>query len=94
MDGRPFKVYNIKQILHNRAYIGIVTCGELEYPASFPAIVPQALWDEVHALMAKTVENRNTRTARTPSTLGNLGYCANCANSDLADRDRCKFKSR
>ncbi len=88
IDGRNFKVYDIKRMLHNRAYIGIVTCGELEYPASFEPIVPRDLWDRVHARMARTVEGRAVRSHRNAHPLGSLGYCANCGGRLHHQHDR------
>jgi DNA invertase Pin-like site-specific DNA recombinase len=49
--GRPHGLSTIHAILRNRAYLGELKHRDQYYPNTHPAIIDQALWDEVQALL-------------------------------------------
>lgn len=78
-DGRPFDKGTIYKLLRNRVYLGEAVHKGESYPGEHDAIVPQALWDEVHAILAKSPRKRaNASRARTPAPLKGLIRCGHC----------------
>ena len=71
--GRPFDKGAIYKLLNNRTLIGEVTHKDNIYPGEHAAIVPRALWDEVHEMMQvspRTRANQNRR--QSPALLRGL----------------------
>ncbi|MBL6081588.1 recombinase family protein, partial [Belnapia sp. T18] len=62
-SGRPLDKGDVYKILNLRTYIGEVTHKGHVYPGEHAAIVPQELWDRVHAILqvsprARAAQNR------------------------------------
>jgi DNA invertase Pin-like site-specific DNA recombinase len=63
----------IYRLLNNRIYIGLAVHKGTAYPGEHEAIVSQALWDKVHAILADSPRKRAARTrAQTPALLKGL----------------------
>lgn len=70
------------KILNNRVYLGQAVHKGKSYPGEHEAIVDQALWDRVHAVLAENSRTRGNRTrARTPAPLKGLLRCTACGSS-------------
>lgn len=50
--GKPFTKQTIYKMLHNRMYLGEIVPKGQSFPGPHQAIVTQAQWDAVHALIA------------------------------------------
>jgi site-specific DNA recombinase len=62
-------------MLQNRIYRGEITHKGNSYPGEHPAIVDQALWDQVHAVLAENRVDREIGSyAKQPSLLAGLGF--------------------
>ena len=62
-------------MLQNRIYRGEITHKGNAYPGEHPAIVDQALWDQVQAVLAENRVNRETGSyAKQPSLLAGLAF--------------------
>ncbi|MBL6082374.1 recombinase family protein [Belnapia sp. T18] len=62
-SGRPLDKRDVYKLLHLRTYIGEVSHKGQVYPGEHAAIVPQELWDRVHAILhvsprARAAQNR------------------------------------
>jgi DNA invertase Pin-like site-specific DNA recombinase len=65
-------------MLQNRIYRGEITHKGDAYPGEHPAIVDQALWDQVQAIFAENRVDREVGTyAKQPSLLAGLAFDAN-----------------
>ncbi len=80
--GRPWNKAHIYRLLNNRKYIGLVEHKGQAYPGEHEAIVPQALWDKVHLVLAEHHRSRENRSrAKTPALLKGLVRCGHCGGS-------------
>ncbi|MBX6382608.1 MAG: recombinase family protein [Microbispora sp.] len=71
--GRPFDKGSLYRLLNNRTFLGEVTHKEKVYPGEHRAIVPQELWDRVHAILQESPRVRANRNRRqTPALLRGL----------------------
>ncbi len=71
--GRIFTKGDIYRVLSNRTYLGVAMHKGKSHPGEHAAIVPQALWDEVHALLTVSPRVRANRTrCQTPALLRGL----------------------
>jgi hypothetical protein len=71
--GRPIDKGYLYKCLSNRTYLGLAIHKGTAYPGEHVAIVPQELWDKVHAILAENCSTRSARTrARTPALLKGL----------------------
>lgn len=62
-------------MLQNRLYRGDITHKGNAYPGEHPAIVDEALWDQVHAVLAENRINREIGSyAKQPSLLAGLAF--------------------
>ncbi len=71
----------VRDILRNRAYLGIVTCDDIEYPGQHPALVSQELWDRCAAIREGRASKVGPTTVRlTPAhpILVEIAHCAHC----------------
>ncbi len=63
----------IYKLLHNRVYIGEAVHKGKAYPGEHQAIIPKALWDKVHAILAEAPRRRaNASRAQAPALLKGL----------------------
>ena len=63
----------IYKLLNNRTYIGLAVHKGTAYPGEHEAIISQALWDNVHSILADSPRQRAARTrAQTPALLKGL----------------------
>ena len=60
--GNPFCKQVLYKILHNRMYLGLMVHKGKSYPGEHEAIIDQALWNSVHAYLAKDPQEKKTRT--------------------------------
>jgi len=68
----------VYKLLNNRVYIGLAVHKGTAYPGEHRAIVPQPLWDKVHAILAESPRKRAARSrAQTPALLKGLIFSAN-----------------
>lgn len=75
--GRPFARGALYLLLQNRIYRGEIVHKDKVYPGLHEAIVDDALWDTVQAVLAENRVERVTRSAATdPSLLAGLVYDA------------------
>lgn len=77
--GRVWGRENVRVVLKNRAYIGMVSSGGVEYQGSHDPLISNALWDETVARRAASTRPRakNKRDVE-PGPLSGLLYCAGC----------------
>ena len=63
--GKPFTKQTLYKMLHNRMYLGEIVHKGQSFPGQHQAIVTQAQWDAVHALIATDgiARRRDTSTA-------------------------------
>ena len=71
--GRPIDKGYLYKCLSNRTYLGLAIHKGTAYPGEHAAIIPQDLWDKVHAILAENGRTRSSRTrAQTPALLKGL----------------------
>jgi len=71
--GKRFDKGKLYKLLNNPVYIAEAVHKGVSYPGEHDAIIPQALWDKVHAATAKNARVRANRTrAQTPALLKGL----------------------
>ena len=76
--GRKITKGDIYKLLNNRACLGLAVHKGTSYPGEHPAIMPQVLWDKVHAILATNGGVRRNRTrAQTPALLKGLIFGPN-----------------
>ena len=61
--GKPFTKQTIYKMLHNRMYLGEIVHKGQSFPGQHQAIVTQAQWDAVHALIAMDATERRRDTS-------------------------------
>jgi site-specific DNA recombinase len=72
-SGKPFDKGALYHLLNNRTYLGLAVHKGTAYPGEHAAIVDQALWDKVHAILSENARTRSARTrAQTPALLKGL----------------------
>ncbi|WP_207792060.1 recombinase family protein [Siccirubricoccus phaeus] len=62
--GRPFDKGALYRLLNNATYLGEVTHKGKVYPGEHQAIVPQELWDRVHAILQESPRVRANQNRR------------------------------
>jgi hypothetical protein len=61
------------KLLNNRTYLGLAVHKGTAYAGEHAAIIDQALWDKVHAILAENTRTRSANTrAQTPALLRGL----------------------
>lgn len=71
--GRPIDKKYIHRMLRNRHYLGQIVHKRESHPGLHEAIIPQDLWDKVHAILAESPRKRAAHTrAETPALLKGL----------------------
>jgi site-specific DNA recombinase len=61
------------KLLNNQTYLGLAVHKGTAHPGEHEAIIPQDLWDKVHAILAENVRTRSANTqAQTPALLRGL----------------------
>jgi len=81
-EGRLFDKGTVYKILNNRIYLGEAVHKGKSYPGEHHAIVDQALWDRVHAVLDENAHKRGNQTrARTPAPLKGLLHCTTCSTT-------------
>jgi hypothetical protein len=72
-SGKPFDKGALYHLLNNRTYLGLAVHKGTAYPGEHAAIIPQDLWDKVHAILAENTRTRSANTrAQTPALLRGL----------------------
>lgn len=72
-QGKPIEKGYLYRILNNRVYLGEAVHKGTSHPGEHEPIIPQNLWDQVHALIDKTPQTRAKRPlGRTPALLKGL----------------------
>ena len=67
--GRPLTKSDVYRILSNRVYLGEAVHKGTAYPGEHDAIITQALWDAVHAVLQVSPRVRVNRTRNTTAPL-------------------------
>jgi site-specific DNA recombinase len=71
--GKPIDKGAIYKILNNRVYLGEAVHKATNYPGEHEAIIDQATWDKVHAILSgNTVARANGTRVQTPALLRGL----------------------
>jgi len=71
--GRPFTKGDLYKLIANRIYLGEAVHKGTSHPGEHAAIVPQPLWDRVHAVLQVSPRVRAARTRnQTPALLRGL----------------------
>jgi site-specific DNA recombinase len=71
--GNPIDKGYLYKCLNNPVYIGMAVHKGTAYPGEHKAIIDQALWDKVHAILGENARTRSARTrAQTPALLKGL----------------------
>ncbi len=72
-QGKPIEKGYLYRILNNRVYLGEAVHKGTSHPGEHEPIIPQNLWDQVHALIDKSPQTRAKRPlGRTPALLKGL----------------------
>ncbi|MFO0161879.1 MAG: recombinase family protein, partial [Alphaproteobacteria bacterium] len=75
--GRPFDKGAVYKLLANRVYLGEAVHKGKSYPGEHAAIIPQALWNQVHEIMATNPHMRaGLARNRSPALLRGLIFGA------------------
>jgi len=75
--GRPFDKGAVYKLLVNRVYLGEAVHKGKSYPGEHAAIIPQALWNQVHEIMASNPHMRaGLSRNRSPALLRGLIFGA------------------
>jgi DNA invertase Pin-like site-specific DNA recombinase len=75
--GRPFDKGAVYKLLVNRVYLGEAVHKGKSYPGEHAAIIPQALWNQVHEIMASNPHMRAGHARnRSPALLRGLIFGA------------------
>ena len=69
---KPINRGALYYLLQNRLYLGEIVHKEKSYPGRREAIVDEALWDEVQAILAANTNGERRKEARQPSLLTGL----------------------
>ena len=73
--GRPIDKLFVYKLLNNKVYLGLAVHKGEAYPGEHRAIVDQALWDKVHAILRVSPRQRASKTrTQTPALLKGLVY--------------------
>jgi site-specific DNA recombinase len=78
--GKPWNTKQIYEILNNRTYLGETKHKDKTYPGEHEAIIPQTLWDSVHALIEHNPSGRRRRDV-IPALLRGIIHCGHCGCS-------------
>ncbi len=71
--GKVLTKTSLYKLLHNRVYLGEAVHKGVSYAGEHDAIVPKALWDKAHAVMAEKPKRRGAHTrAKVPALLKGL----------------------
>jgi DNA invertase Pin-like site-specific DNA recombinase len=71
--GKPIDKGFLYKLLRNRLYLGEAVHKGQSYPGEHQALVPQRLWDEVHAILAESPRKRASMSrAQSPALLRGL----------------------
>ena len=72
-SSKPFDKGALYHLLNNRTYLGLAVHKGTAYPGEHAAIIDQALWDKVHAILAENAHTRSANTrSQTPALLKGL----------------------
>ncbi len=78
-EGRPFGRESVRTILRNRAYLGIVTCDDKEYPGNHTALIDQATWVACERVRKQRESgNHGQHTVGGGGLLSEIAYCERC----------------
>ena len=81
-EGRPIDKGFLYKLFRNRVYLGEAVHKGESFPGEHDAIIDQALWDKVHAILAENPKTRSNRTrATTPMPLKGLIRCGHCGSA-------------
>jgi DNA invertase Pin-like site-specific DNA recombinase len=81
-EGRDWDKKPVYDLLNNVKYLGRVSHKGQVYQGEHEAIIPQALWDKVHAILRTNHHCRAAHSrAETPALLKGLVTCGHCQKS-------------
>lgn len=79
--GTPWNGKQIYEVMNNCIYIGEVKHRDKVYLGEHEAIVPRALWDKVHSLIAHDPETGRRKLDAAPHLLRGIIRCGHCDNA-------------
>ena len=92
-EGRPIDKGFLYKLFRNRIYLGEAVHKGESFPGEHSAIIDQAQWDKVHAILAENPKARANRTrATTPMPLKGLIRCGHCDAAMTPSHTRRKGK--
>jgi DNA invertase Pin-like site-specific DNA recombinase len=74
---RPLQPQQMHRILRNRYYLGVVTYGGVEYPGDHEALIDEATFNTVDAILTARNLNKDKTKSRPHHLKGSL-FCARC----------------
>ena len=91
--GKPFAINTVYKMLRLNKYIGICTCGGVDYNTIYPAIVPLALFQEVGRILEKNKIGSKSHTSEF-LLKGKMvcGYCGKNLQGDSGTSKSGKIK--
>ncbi len=93
--GKEFDKGTLYKMLGNRLYLGEAVFKGTPYPGEHEAIIDQALWDKVQAILKEQVREKSSRTrAQTPAPLKGLIHCHHCNRAMTPTHTRKKGKKQ
>lgn len=79
--GKPWNASHIYRMLGNRVYLGETVHKNNVYPGEHDAIISQALWDKVHAVLKVNSRRDQRAQDKVPALLRGIIRCGHCDRS-------------
>jgi site-specific DNA recombinase len=89
-SGRLWCAKQVRDVLANDTYIGIMTYGREQYPGAAPAIIDRETWEAVRERVARKSRLPAGRTQTSEFLLTGLLHCGECGGRMIGGRSRVK----
>lgn len=83
--GKPYSARHLRNILVRETYMGVRVHNGEHHPATWPALVPKALWRSVNRRLNDPAR-KHTRPGRGKWLLSMIAICGKCEDDPEADR--------